>query len=63
MAVQQDDRPVEPRPDRATEPARDGGVDVGLIRWMLGLSPEERLRAAQDMLDTVWALRDGEPPA
>jgi hypothetical protein len=37
----------------------DGGVDVSLIQWMLQLTPEERLRAAQDMLDTVWALRNG----
>ena len=35
------------------------GVDVTLIRWMLGLSCEERLQAAQDMIDTVWMLREG----
>ncbi len=34
------------------------GVDVSLIRWMLGLSPKERLEAAQDMIDTVWMLRE-----
>ncbi len=34
------------------------GVDVSLIQWMLGLSPMERLQAAQDMIDTVWMLRE-----
>jgi len=26
---------------------------------MLGLTPTERLQAAQDMIDTAWALREG----
>ncbi len=34
------------------------GVDVSLILWMLELSPLERLEAAQDMIDTVWLLRE-----
>ncbi len=37
----------------------EDGVDVSLIQWMLGLSPKERLDAAQDMIDTVWMLREG----
>lgn len=37
----------------------DDGVDLTLIRWMLGLSPAERLQAAQDMADTVEKLRAG----
>ncbi len=52
--------PVE-EPD-AIEPAEaysEDGVDVSLIHWMLGLSPKERLDAAQDMIDTVWMLREG----
>ena len=43
------------------EPAEaysEDGVDVSLILWMLGLSPKERLEAAQDMIDTVWMLRE-----
>ncbi len=36
----------------------EDGVDLSLIRWMLGLSPKERLEAAQDMIDTVWLLRE-----
>lgn len=37
----------------------EDGVDLTLIRWMLGLTPTERLQAAQDMIDTAWALREG----
>jgi hypothetical protein len=35
------------------------GVDVSLIRWMLSLTPLERLEALQDFHDGVLALRDG----
>ena len=31
----------------------DDGVDVSLIRWMLGLSPEERLAVLQGFVDSV----------
>ncbi len=41
-----------------SEAYSEDGVDVSLIRWMLGLSPKERLEAAQDMIDTVWMLRE-----
>ncbi len=44
-----------------TEPPEaysEDGVDVTLIHWMLELSPKERLEAAQDMIDTVWMLRE-----
>ena len=37
----------------------EDGVDVSLIHWMLSLTPTERLAAAQDMIDTVWMLREG----
>jgi hypothetical protein len=33
------------------------GVDLSLIRWMLTLSPTERLAALQGFVDSVWALR------
>jgi hypothetical protein len=35
------------------------GVDLTLIRWMLSLSPSERLRVAQDVIDGARALRAG----
>lgn len=40
----------------------DDGVDETLIRWMLSLTPTERLQWAQDMVDTVEALREGREP-
>lgn len=40
----------------------EDGVDLTLIRWMLGLTPTERLQAAQDMVDTVEALRRSREP-
>lgn len=36
----------------------DDGVDLTLIRWMLGQSPTDRLRAAQSLIDAAWALRN-----
>jgi len=42
-----------------THAQADDGVDVSLIRWMLGLTPTERLQAAQDMVNTIWMLRSG----
>lgn len=59
--------PVAPeRPcDRGAEPTLEGafapdGVDLTVIRWMLQLTPTERLQAAQDLIDTAWALREGD---
>lgn len=48
--------------DLGSEPTLDGafspdGVDLTLIGWMLGLTPTERLRAAQEWTDDVAALR------
>jgi hypothetical protein len=34
----------------------DDGVDVTLIRWMLSLSPEERLAVLQGFTDSVAKL-------
>jgi hypothetical protein len=34
----------------------DDGVDLTLIRWMLKLTPTERLRAAQDLIDAASAI-------
>ena len=36
----------------------EDGVDLTLIRWMLRQTPTERLRAAQQLIDAAWALRD-----
>lgn len=37
----------------------EDGVDVTLIRWMLSLTPAERLRAAQDLANSLARLRAG----
>ena len=35
----------------------EDGVDVTVIRWMLAMTPTERLRAVQDLIDAASALR------
>ncbi len=40
------------------EPQYDSaGVDVTLIRWMLSLTPAERLEQLQDFADFMWEVR------
>lgn len=46
------EEPLEP--DVASD-----GVDLGLIRWMLSLTPLERLDVLQDFVDGALALRNG----
>jgi hypothetical protein len=41
----------------------DDGVDVTLIRWMLSLSPEERLAVLQGFADSVAELIHDSPAA
>lgn len=55
---------MEPSPEERTEEPLEpdvspDGVDLSLIRWMLSLSPLERLEALQDFVDGALALRDG----
>jgi hypothetical protein len=33
------------------------GVDLTLIRWMLSLTPAERLAAVQGFADSAWEIR------
>lgn len=35
---------------------QDDGVDVTLIRWMLSLTPEQRLDVLQSFLDSIAEL-------
>jgi len=35
-------------------PYDSAGVDVTLIRWMLSMTPAERLATLQDFVDFVW---------
>ena len=60
--------PTDPRqPENAPTLATDeapSGVDRSLIRWMLSLTPAERLDVLQGFVDSVEELRgggDGQP--
>ncbi|OGP84311.1 MAG: hypothetical protein A2Y95_02145 [Deltaproteobacteria bacterium RBG_13_65_10] len=37
----------------------DDGVDGTLIRWMLGMTPAQRLATLQSHVDAVLGIRDG----
>ena len=39
----------------------EAGVDLTLIRWMLSLSPAERLQVLQDNLYSILRLRGDDP--
>lgn len=39
----------------------DDGVDSSLIRWMLGLTPQQRLQVLQDYVDLVGPSRRASP--
>lgn len=56
-------RPLDPPADeRSAEPSLEGafsedGVDLTQIRWMLSLTPVERLQAAQQLTALAAATR------
>jgi hypothetical protein len=37
----------------------EDGVDLTLIRWMLSLTPEERLQVLQQSVQSLLRVRDG----
>lgn len=41
-----------------TQDYSDDGVDLTLIRWMLSLSPEERLQVLQGSVRSVLSLKN-----
>jgi len=43
--------------DRLTDYSEDG-VDLTLIRWMLSLTPAERLEVLQSHLNRIIAIRE-----
>lgn len=51
------------RGDAPQPPDRDDGVDVTLVRWMLSLTPEERLAVLQGFVDSVAELNHAALPA
>jgi hypothetical protein len=44
----------------ATSAYAPDGVDLTLIRWMLSLTPDERLDALQGFVDALWELKGGD---
>jgi len=46
-----------PFPDREDAPYAEDGVDVTLIRWMLSLTPAERLQALQQFARSILRMR------
>jgi hypothetical protein len=50
--------------DSLIEPATthsESGVDVTLIRWMLSLTPDDRLNVLEEFINTVEEIRRGSP--
>ena len=50
---------MEPQPQNSEEqPTHSAaGVDLTLIRWMLSLTPAERVQMLQDTVDSLFTLR------
>ncbi|WP_437595670.1 hypothetical protein WMF28_24145 [Sorangium sp. So ce590] len=44
--------------ERDDSPYDENGVDRSLVRWMLSLSPTERLAQVQSSIDLVMSVRE-----
>jgi hypothetical protein len=51
------DEPTEPPTEVTESPYDSSGVDVTLIRWMLDMTPAERLQVLQSFVDSTWKAR------
>ena len=51
------DEPLNPPPEPPDSPYDSSGVDVTLIRWMLDMTPAERLQVLQSFVDATWKAR------
>ncbi len=47
-----------PAEERDDSPYDENGVDRSLVRWMLSLSPTERLAAVQSSIDLITSVRE-----
>jgi hypothetical protein len=47
----------EAQTDPPESPYDSSGVDVTLIRWMLDMTPAERLQVLQSFVDAIWKAR------
>lgn len=57
-----DEIPPDDTSNRSTDRpllSSEDGDDDSLIRWMLSLTPTQRLKVAQGFVDSVAALRNG----
>jgi hypothetical protein len=53
--------PSKPKPtEQRSDDYAEDGVDVTLIRWMLSMTPDERLRTLEENVAALLRLR-GEP--
>lgn len=49
--------PMDPPLGTAESPYDSSGVDVTLIRWMLAMTPADRLQVLQSFVDATWKAR------
>ena len=49
---------MEPEPEERLTDYSEDGVDLTLIRWMLSLTPAERLDVLQGHVDDLTAIRE-----
>ena len=49
---------MDPQPDEKLTDYSEEGVDLTLIRWMLSLTPAERLDVLQGHVDDILAIRE-----
>jgi len=49
--------PTDPPLEATGHPYDSDGVDVTLIRWMLDMTPAERLQVLQSFVDATWKAR------
>jgi hypothetical protein len=49
----------EPRSQKQRPTHSEDGVDLTLIRWMLSLTPEQRIKALEDNLYALTRLKNG----
>jgi hypothetical protein len=50
------EHPTTPDED---SPGDDAAGDIEMIRWMLSLTPSQRLQVLQDFVDTFWTPQHG----
>jgi hypothetical protein len=59
MAIKRRKKRPAPRADTKRDRTHsEDGVDLTLIRWMLSLTPAERLQVLQDNVNSILKLRD-----